>query len=183
MRIIVHVDKSVSTDSIIDILTAYAKNPFILNKPKKSNIDSRRVIEIDNEIYQAIKSFGPNRGMKVDYIVEAILSPSNSELFYGGLLFTKPLWKREVIVPVGRIDGLNIREKIIVELKFLNGWKSALGQILSYGYYYPTYTKYLYLLYSVNPTNSLRTNIIDISSCYNVNIKFIDTKSIHQMDS
>jgi len=51
--------------------------------------------------------------------------------------------KREVTTPVGRIDLLTDTE--IIEVKESNGWKAALGQIISYGSFYPDHRKRLYL--------------------------------------
>lgn len=54
---------------------------------------------------------------------------------YGGLV--------EVPTPVGRIDILT--DHHLVEIKNANSWKSAVGQLLMYGHYYPNHQKVMYL--------------------------------------
>ncbi|EGR2770787.1 hypothetical protein QRC92_001237 [Vibrio parahaemolyticus] len=49
----------------------------------------------------------------------------------------------EVNTPVGRIDCLSETE--LVEIKSAPKWKAALGQILSYAYFYPKHDKVLVL--------------------------------------
>jgi hypothetical protein len=49
----------------------------------------------------------------------------------------------EVRTPVGYIDLLT--DNKIIEIKHISNWKSALGQVLSYGDFYPEKNKELYL--------------------------------------
>ncbi|MBC1220961.1 hypothetical protein GNF10_25400 [Nostoc sp. UCD121] len=49
----------------------------------------------------------------------------------------------EVNTPAGKIDILTIHE--IIEVKNVLGWKSAIGQILIYGHYYPNHQKRIHL--------------------------------------
>lgn len=58
------------------------------------------------------------------------------------------LWRqwggeREIVTPAGNIDLLTSTE--IVEVKSVKGWKSAIGQILVYGTYYPSHQKRIHL--------------------------------------
>jgi len=50
---------------------------------------------------------------------------------------------KEVITAVGRIDLLTDSE--LIEVKRLSDWKSALGQVLAYGNFYPTHSKRIHL--------------------------------------
>lgn len=50
----------------------------------------------------------------------------------------------EVICPAGKIDILTLLE--IIEVKKVDVWKSALGQILVYGHYYPSHQKRIHLI-------------------------------------
>lgn len=50
---------------------------------------------------------------------------------------------REVICPVGKIDLLTDTE--IIEVKEVKEWKGAIGQILTYGFYYPKHFKRIHL--------------------------------------
>lgn len=47
--------------------------------------------------------------------------------------------EKEVVTPVGRVDVLTNDE--IIEIKEYSQWKTAVGQILSYGYFYPNHIK------------------------------------------
>lgn len=55
----------------------------------------------------------------------------------------------EVNTPVGKIDILTDKE--IIEVKRVSGWKSAVGQILVYGYYYPNHQKRIHLFGKCSP--------------------------------
>jgi hypothetical protein len=70
----------------------------------------------------------------------------------------------EVPTPIGRIDILTDTE--IIEIKTFRHWKSAIGQIISYGYFYPTKIKRIHLFDFKNE------NIITIKNiCTKYNIK------------
>ncbi len=49
----------------------------------------------------------------------------------------------EVATPAGFIDVLS--DTTLYEIKHFRGWKSALGQVLAYSYYYPTRKRKLFL--------------------------------------
>jgi hypothetical protein len=49
----------------------------------------------------------------------------------------------EVVTPFGRIDLLTDTE--IIEIKYGDNWKNALGKILVYGKFYPNHTKVIHL--------------------------------------
>lgn len=51
--------------------------------------------------------------------------------------------RTEVVTPVGRIDILT--DNHIFEIKNVRAWKSAVGQLLMYGHYYPNHRKVIYL--------------------------------------
>ena len=55
----------------------------------------------------------------------------------------KPKVKIEKNTPVGRIDILTSTE--VIELKRVSGWKSAIGQVKSYGLYYPEHKLRIHL--------------------------------------
>ena len=57
------------------------------------------------------------------------------QLKLGGLI--------EVSTPAGRIDLLTDNE--IIEVKHVNDWKSAMGQILAYSGFYPLHSKRIHL--------------------------------------
>ncbi len=51
--------------------------------------------------------------------------------------------KMEVLTPVGKIDILTSTE--IIEVKVAKSWKGAMGQIIAYGYFYPSHQKRIHL--------------------------------------
>lgn len=92
----------------------------------------------------------------------------NSENFYKNKLANELNGKTEVPTNVGRIDILTLNE--IIEVKEILSWKSALGQILAYGYYYPNHKKRIHLLGLTK--NEFVINIIEICKQYNVSVTF-----------
>jgi len=59
----------------------------------------------------------------------------------------------EVMTSCGRIDLLTDKE--IIEIKQLNNWKEALGQILTYSAFFPTHNKRIHLFGSVTALKKL----------------------------
>ena len=55
---------------------------------------------------------------------------------------------QEVITPVGRIDILTETE--LIEVKEFKDWKSAIGQVLVYGEYYPQHKKRIHFFGNTN---------------------------------
>lgn len=58
-------------------------------------------------------------------------------------LHTKKSGQIEVSTPAGVIDLLTCSE--IIEIKNVKNWKSAMGQVLAYGFYYPSHQKVICL--------------------------------------
>lgn len=65
------------------------------------------------------------------------------ERYYRDKLARQLCGETEVPVEDGRIDVLTCQE--IIEVKHIRQWKSALGQILHYGQYYPCHQKRIHL--------------------------------------
>jgi DNA-binding transcriptional regulator YhcF (GntR family) len=59
----------------------------------------------------------------------------------------------EVATPLGRVDLLTDTE--IIEVKCLEDWKSALGQILVYASFYPEHQKRIHLFGQINPLKEI----------------------------
>lgn len=55
----------------------------------------------------------------------------------------------EVKTPVGRIDLLTDTQ--LIEIKRASDWKNAMGQVMAYGYYYPSHQKRIHL-FAPSPT-------------------------------
>lgn len=75
----------------------------------------------------------------------------------------------EVETPIGYIDILTDTQ--IIEIKNITHWKSALGQILSYGSFYPEHQKILYLF---NKTESKidTIQIENICKKYQIEVRY-----------
>ena len=71
----------------------------------------------------------------------------------------------EVKTPVGIIDVVSYLYLTIYEIKHVSKWKHALGQILSYGYFYPDYKKAIYLFGNIDERSAeIITKICNNSS-------------------
>jgi len=77
------------------------------------------------------------------------------DIFYFFEDIIKVKIEKEVQTDVGYIDLLT--DDHIIEIKISNNWKHALGQILSYGTFYPNHKKII-LLYSVNDKDDIIYN-------------------------
>lgn len=80
-------------------------------------------------------------------------SPNNIEFLIRDRLQSQLGGLAEVKTPNGRIDLLTATE--IVEVKQINDWKSALGQILAYSAFYPEHQKRLHLFGSPKCKNQI----------------------------
>ncbi|NJL43014.1 MAG: hypothetical protein HC935_05970 [Pseudanabaena sp. SU_2_4] len=76
---------------------------------------------------------------------EQIISPpvKGTEAWYRDRLADKLKGKVEVNTEAGRIDILTDTE--LIEVKRVSGWKGAIGQVKTYGRYYPNHSKRIHL--------------------------------------
>lgn len=81
------------------------------------------------------------------------------------ILFKNPDMKWEVNTPVGRIDCMNSNE--IVEIKSAKKWKEGIGQLMSYGYFYPKHRRILHLYGYVKP--EVLKNVVKV--CEKIDIR------------
>lgn len=148
------------------------------NQSQKSKSKKSKILtcEIDDSLYYKLKK--QFLGSRIKYILELAAELSTEkELAYGKKLFLKNEgWVREVIVDTGRVDGVNHGDKRVVELKFLEGWKGALGQVLVYSHSFPSsYSKEIWLI-TPQPnklTHSKKTTILQTCEKYGVICKFV----------
>ena len=75
----------------------------------------------------------------------------------------------EVETPVGYVDLLTDTE--IIEIKQITNWKSALGQVLSYGSFYPEHQKILYL-FNKSESDIDTRQIESICKKYQVEVRY-----------
>ena len=73
-----------------------------------------------------------------------ILSRTAPESVHSDALAKELNGRREVRTPVGKIDILTEFE--VIEVKVLDRWKEAVGQVLMYGSYYPWLGKRIHLI-------------------------------------
>lgn len=66
--------------------------------------------------------------------------------------------KREVRVPIGWIDVLTDWE--VIEVKAVERWKEAVGQVILYGAYYPQYGKRIHL---IGKPNESKRDLIEMA--------------------
>ncbi len=74
----------------------------------------------------------------------------HSEAWYRDRLAERLKAKKEVNTPVGRIDILTETE--LIELKRSRNWKSAIGQVKSYGKFYPQHRLRIHLFREMTGT-------------------------------
>lgn len=150
---------------------------YLKNKPYFINLAQEQYFFLK-------KTFNGYRVSTVLNTLAVVLSKkSQKETELGKLLFKKSEgWQREIITKAGRIDGLNKKTKQIVELKFLDGWKSALGQVLAYkaslGIEYSDYTLEIWLLLKTSNKCSSFGIIREFCGEYGVTVRFISAKTL-----
>ena len=87
-----------------------------------------------------------------------------TELWYRDHLAKQLNGQVEVSTPAGRIDILTKTE--VIEVKRASGWKSAIGQIISYGKFYPHHRQRIHLFGKL--TESKLKAIKDICEAQNI---------------
>jgi hypothetical protein len=85
----------------------------------------------------------------------------HSEAWYRDRLAKKLHGKTEVSTPVGRIDIVTNTE--IIELKNVKNWKGAIGQIKSYGKFYPAHKLRVHLFGAITKTKLQQAQSICLS--------------------
>ncbi len=75
--------------------------------------------------------------------------------------------EEEIKTPVGYVDLMTKNE--IIEIKGASKWKHALGQIMSYGSFYPEHKKVIYLFGAESPD----THAENICATFDVEIRYI----------
>lgn len=88
-----------------------------------------------------------------------------NERQYSDGLAAKLNGRREVRTPAGRIDILTECE--VIEVKLIEGWKEAVGQVLIYGSYYPRLGKRIHL---VGDKTEEKKDLIEIA-CARVGVR------------
>ena len=146
------------TDLLLDLSSWIS--PVILIKTTKI-LNELRIVCDDNEIKRLNKDNRQSVDMFFCDDIKCVIIDNISIEEKG---------KVGVETKVGFIDVLN-NNKIIVVEKY-NLWKCALGQIKSYGYFYPNRQKWIYL-YGIKNTDNVRELINDICNSENVFVKFI----------
>lgn len=112
---------------------------------KKSNVLAQTLIEnISKLTYQdGVNMFGENFKQHVIYTKVNKVKPSTPEKDIQLKLHEVLSGLCEVVTPVGKIDILT--DNLLIEIKKAKDWKTAVGQLLMYGNYYPKHIKVMYL--------------------------------------
>ena len=84
-------------------------------------------------------------------------------------IFEKELNSTYAMCPAGQIDILSNEE--LIEIKQWKYWKTALGQVFAYGFYYPTHKKRVHF-YGVIPFEDTKNMIIEIFKNYNIQVTY-----------
>lgn len=79
--------------------------------------------------------------------------------------------RREIKTPVGYIDLLTNHK--LYELKNACTWKSGVGQLICYGYFYPTHQKVLCLFNHEKLSCAKKFDITRICTQHNIICKYI----------
>lgn len=87
----------------------------------------------------------------------AIIRKTKPESFVSDILASKLNGQREVKTKAGRIDVLTSKE--LIEVKRIERWRDAIGQLIAYGSYYPTHQLRLHLI--GKPTKQEEKIIVD----------------------
>jgi hypothetical protein len=108
-------------------------------KPNPLQIATRRIVrDFINQI-NGVKPLRP------------ISNPvKGTEAWYRDQLAEKLKGKVEVNTEAGRIDILTATE--VIEVKRVSGWKGAIGQVKSYGRYYPKHSLRIHLFGKLTET-------------------------------
>lgn len=117
------------------------------------------------------KQYSPDNIIKYyDALSKIKLSNNNQkELEVQKEIHRKLGGKIEVNTKVGKIDLLT--KKKLVEIKTYDNWKSAIGQLIAYSYFYPDRKKYLYLF---NVENNDTVLIDEICVKNDIRLKIYD---------
>lgn len=123
---------AVNLEELVDFSQPPGKIMAKKNKPNSLQWFARKLIrEVIND----------HNGIKPERLINS--SSVGSESYYRDKLANQLNGKTEVQTPVGRIDILTKTE--LIEVKKVNGWKNAIGQVKSYGRYYPEHRLRIHL--------------------------------------
>lgn len=119
------------------------------NTVEKTNKKSKRDVKVEN-----VKSKSKNKGFK-------------NEAYYQLKLYRLHRGEMEVKTPVGNIDLLTTDK--LFEVKSYESWKSAVGQLVSYGMFYPDHKKVMALFNKKNKSDDKEIKMV----CNSLNIELI----------
>lgn len=115
--------------------------------------------ENDTEFITAIAEIEPSPSTKLEKAIQSRLQERLGA-------------QVEVETPAGYIDLLT--EDTLIELKKITSWKSAIGQVQSYGVYYPNHSKEIHLFGQVPPTKDEQEyKSVILSTCIAYDIKVV----------
>lgn len=113
----------------------------------------RKLAPDSKQLRSIFQSFFSNPADEENYPQQALNSgnrskankqkPKRNESYYRDKLARSLNGQTEVVVPAGRIDILTSNQ--VIEVKHIKKWNAALGQVITYGVYYPNHQKRIHL--------------------------------------
>jgi hypothetical protein len=100
----------------------------------------------------------------IDFRTQAKKKKSKPEAIVRDRLAKKLNGEKEVVTPSGNIDVLTSSE--VIEVKIVKDWKAALGQVLAYGYYYPSHSRRIHLFGTAHSKSKEEINLV----CKSLNV-------------
>ena len=138
---------------------------FITKKSIKTQQEGTRTISRPyTEIRLTIACFEKMKSYRRENL------PKCNEKLIQQKLHEKKRGQIEVATPVGNIDLLTSSE--LIEIKDKNNWKSALGQVIAYGYYYPSHRKVIYLF--GNAHSKFKETVEEVCRKNNVYVRWVN---------
>jgi len=119
------------------------------------------------EEWKRINPLNSNRYWNALSNIKPSTKISEEKIYQMNLHKTFPKSKIEVETPAGFIDLLTSTE--IIEIKRAINWKNAIGQVISYGFYYPRHKKVIYLFEMKKEFDHVK----EICRSYNIELRVL----------
>lgn len=110
--------------------------------PSPADLSESR-IKLLGGLYQLIQEESEFTPLPIDQIERSAKGERGAEVDYSNYLAATLPGQREVPTPTGFIDVLTSEQ--IIEVKYFQYWKHAIGQVQMYGLYYPLHEKRVHL--------------------------------------
>ena len=122
------------------------KNNIVKQAGKKLSPDRKQLEALIKKIWSNAVKDAINQQQNLDYDSDPKVDKpkkKRNESYYRDKLARSLNGQTEVVVPAGRIDILTSNQ--VIEVKHIKKWNAALGQVITYGVYYPNHQKRIHL--------------------------------------